>query len=186
VRAEADAALAQADRLETTVDELLALARGRPGGDGRPADVARVVAERADGWRGQYSAAGRQLVVVAGDGPAPASVSEAAVGQAVEALVDNAFRHGSGTATVEVHPYPDHVEVLVGDEGQGVEPAQARLIFERHVSLEGGTGVGLALARALVEAQGGRVDLVRARPPLFRVLLPADGATTPAGDTMLQ
>ncbi|HZP28025.1 MAG TPA: sensor histidine kinase, partial [Acidimicrobiia bacterium] len=64
-----------------------------------------------------------------------------------------------------------HVRVRVSDEGPGIEPGAERSIFERHVSLRGGTGVGLALARTLVEADGGRLELVVARPATFEILL---------------
>ncbi|MDQ1374307.1 MAG: hypothetical protein QOJ09_1645 [Actinomycetota bacterium] len=171
VRSEAAAALAQADRLETTVDELLALARGRPSLDGRPAELGALVTERAAGWVDPFAAVGRDLVVHTGTG-VWASGSAAALAQAVDALLDNALRHGSGTTTLETSGHRDHVEIRVSDQGDGIAPGREHVIFERHVSLDGGTGVGLALARALVEAQGGRVDLVQARPAVFRILLP--------------
>jgi signal transduction histidine kinase len=46
-------------------------------------------------------------------------------------------------------------------------------VFDRGVSVGSSTGIGLALARALVEADGGRLELSRARPPVFTIFLPA-------------
>jgi signal transduction histidine kinase len=170
VRGEAAAALAQADRLGTTIDDLLALARGRPSAVASN-DIGAVVTERAAGWAQAFAGAGRVLVVHA-DADVRARASSAALAQAVDALLDNALRHGDGTATIEVTTHPEHAEIRVRDEGPGIAVGREQVIFERHVSLDGGTGVGLALARALVEAQGGRVDLVEASPPVFRILLP--------------
>jgi signal transduction histidine kinase len=52
-------------------------------------------------------------------------------------------------------------------------------LFERGVSGAGSTGVGLALARALVEADGGRLELRQASPPLFAVFLARADRATP-------
>jgi signal transduction histidine kinase len=65
------------------------------------------------------------------------------------------------------------VVVEVSDEGTGVSDELAPHIFDRGFSGAGSTGVGLALARALVEADGGRLELQRRRPALFAVFLPA-------------
>jgi len=46
-------------------------------------------------------------------------------------------------------------------------------VFDRGVSVGSSTGLGLALARALVEADGGRLELSRARPAAFTIFLPA-------------
>ena len=48
-------------------------------------------------------------------------------------------------------------------------------IFERTVSSSGSTGLGLALARDLAEADGGRLELVRGRPPVFALFLSEAG-----------
>ncbi|MDQ6727974.1 MAG: ATP-binding protein [Actinomycetota bacterium] len=177
---EARAALAQADRLEATVDELLALARGRPSDDCQPADLRALVTTKAAGWTDTFERADRRLVAVDGP-PVWADASPVALAQAVDALLENALRHGGGTVSIDARAHREHAELRVADEGGGIAPGQEEVIFTRHVSLEGGTGVGLALARALVDAQGGRVDLVQARPAVFRILLPAaTGGTTGA------
>jgi signal transduction histidine kinase len=63
--------------------------------------------------------------------------------------------------------------VEVRDEGSGVPPELVPRIFERSVSgAPGGTGLGLALARALAATDGGQVVLVRPRPAVFALFLP--------------
>lgn len=171
VRDEALAALTQADRLEDTVDDLLALARGKPPGDRQPADLQALVTTKAAWWTSTFDRATRRIVGVDGP-PVWADASAPALAQAVDALLENALRHGGGTVSIHARAHADHAALVVADEGGGIAPGQEEAIFARHVSFQGGTGVGLALARALVDAQGGRVDLVRARPAVFRILLP--------------
>jgi signal transduction histidine kinase len=63
--------------------------------------------------------------------------------------------------------------IEVRDEGRGVPADLVPRIFERNVSgRPQGTGLGLALARAMAAADGGRVVLVRPKPAVFAVFLP--------------
>ena len=179
VRGEAEAGLAQADRLGKTIDEILALARPRPAASCRPADLRALLDRTAAGWADAFQRAERRIVAVGGP-PVWAVASPVALAQAVDALLDNALRHGAGTVTIDARARREHAELLVGDEGPGVGQGEEERIFDRHVSLRGGTGVGLALARTLVDAQGGRVDLVQPRPAVFRILLPAVAGPAPA------
>jgi signal transduction histidine kinase len=87
-------------------------------------------------------------------------------------LVDNAARHGDGTVHVEARPIDRSLAIDVSDEGPGVpEPASA---FTRRSG--DGSGIGLALARSLAEADGGRLDLVGTRTgaTTFTLLLRAE------------
>jgi signal transduction histidine kinase len=183
IRREAEAALVQADRLGTTIEELLALARSHAGVARQPVDVAALVRERATSWQGNARRAHRTVEVDAGEA-CVVEASASALSQAIDALIENSLAHGRGVVRVAVRPHPQHVEITVEDEGAGIPPDAVASIFERHVSLRGGTGVGLALARSLVEASGGRLDLERPSPPRFRVLLPmqpVDDGVTPRG-----
>jgi len=87
-------------------------------------------------------------------------------------LVDNALQHGAGTVRLITRHAGDHAVVEVHDEGQGVPDALVPHIFERSFSGARSTGLGLALARDLVAADGGRLELAQARPPIFAIFLP--------------
>ena len=65
------------------------------------------------------------------------------------------------------------VVIEVADEGPGVSDDLAPRIFERHVTAGRGSGLGLALARDLVTADGGRLELAQRRPPVFAIFLSA-------------
>jgi signal transduction histidine kinase len=93
--------------------------------------------------------------------------------EALGVLVDNALRHGDGTITLAARLWADDTIVVeVSDGGEGVPEALAPHVFDRGVSGAASTGVGLALARALVEADGGRLELARLKPATFAVFLP--------------
>lgn len=105
--------------------------------------------------------------------------------QVLANLLDNARRHSpsGGRVTVTVRRVGDNVEIAVSDGGDGLTPEQRRRVFERFYRADGGrsrdrggSGIGLTIARALVEAHGGRI---RADSPglgqgsTFTVTLPA-------------
>jgi signal transduction histidine kinase len=179
VSREVERALDQTDRLERTIRELLAASRGA-GRDLRELRLDDLVAEHVAAWRPIFVKAGRRLVV---DAPAQVSglASAGAVGQALDVLLENALRHGGGTVTVRLAGVDDQARIAVLDEGRGIPEEARTAIFERGSSLAGGTGVGLSLARALVEADGGQLVLTALQPPRFEIRLrvPAPAAIAP-------
>ncbi len=81
-------------------------------------------------------------------------------------LLTNAVRHtpADGSVAVRVEPDSNEVLVIVEDSGEGLAPEAADRMFERfwrgdpaRTSGDGGAGLGLAIARGLVEAHGGRI-----------------------------
>ena len=99
-------------------------------------------------------------------------------------LVQNAIRHTPADGGVVVRAWPAKdlgVEVEVADTGDGIDPAARRRLFEPFVQgpsrVEGQTGsagLGLAIARAIVEAHGGHIWVAHAGPGTqIRLSLPA-------------
>jgi signal transduction histidine kinase len=92
-------------------------------------------------------------------------------------LVENAVRHGSGTVTISVRPYDDGVEVIVGDEGEGIPDEVMSRIFTKfwRGTRRGSTGLGLYIVKGLVEAHGGSIEVGSAPGggAQFRFVLPA-------------
>lgn len=170
VREEAGAALQQADRLRGTVEDLLQLARTGRVGERRAIDLHQLAREHVEDWHDRLRLDGRSLVLT-GIPPVPAFVSPGGIGEAMDVLLDNARRHGSGTVTVEVASAGELAELTVADEGTGTDDTDD--VFRRPAGNDGGHGLGLPLARILVEADGGSLELVDRRPARFRIRVPA-------------
>ena len=166
------AGLATTDRLERTIDDLLALARDRqPHGD--IVAVRTLLATVEADWHGLLAEQGRVLRIDVRTDVADASVSAAVLGQIITVLLDNALRHGRGAVQVTARDVGDTVAVDVTDEGPGI--ASDLDPFLPRTQASSGHGIGLALARRLAEGEGGRLRLARPAPPTFTVLLPTRG-----------
>jgi signal transduction histidine kinase len=171
-RDEIERALEQTDRMERTISELLAASRGA-GRDVRELALDELVREHAAAWRQIFAKSGRRLAVSA-PRRVLAVASAGAIGQALDVLLENALRHGAGTVVLALEGLPAEARISVSDDGPGIPEDARTAIFERGSSLTGGTGVGLSLARALVEADGARLVLAQPRPPRFEIRLRAE------------
>ena len=180
-------AIAAADRLERTIDELLALARDTRESSAPPAEVSALLEEVEQTWAARLFVEGRGLVVAVDGQPPATTTSAAAARQVLSVLVDNALRHGLGTVTVVAREATDALAVDVSDEGPGITLPEAEL-FARRASGDSGHGIGLALAQRLAEAEGARLRLTSPSPPTFTLLLPIcrspESAERPDGDVV--
>lgn len=173
---EAEEAMAQVDRLTDAIDDLVRTSRDEDATDRDPVPVMAELRGVATEWTHPFHETGRELLLL-GDESLQAPITGSRLREAVAVLVDNALMHGGGTCTISVRTVPTMssrdplICVEVSDEGEGVRDELAPHIFDRGFSAGGSTGVGLALARALVEADGGRLELQRRRPALFAVFL---------------
>ena len=162
-----DLALDDLQRLEQTVDHLLAFAR-----DAIPAtstvcldDAAREAVER---WAQRITALGRTVTLAAGD-QVTTRGSAASIEQILDVLIDNALHHGNGTLTVTLRRIAGGAAIDVADEGTLNEVADRERIFQRgHGDRH---GIGLALARSIAEAEGGRLIVARPRPTTFSLIM---------------
>lgn len=165
VRAARDAA----DELLHTSQDLLTLARGEldRAPDLSVVDVAEVAGGVVDGYPG---------VAFAHDGEdARAFAHPDRLRQVVRNLVRNAVQ-AAGAERVRVHVLGGgDVRLVVEDDGPGLSPEAVARVFERYVSgRPGGAGVGLTVARRIVEAFDGRIE-ARSAPGVgsaFEVWLP--------------
>ena len=169
---EIEAAQEVTDRLGRTVNDLLTLARKGSAGTPENIDLAALASEHARRWEPQFHQVARQIRLDARN-PVVARVTPGGVAQALDVLIENALRHGKGTVSITAGSDQVGAFLSVSDEGEGIDPEDRETIFEREASGTGSTGLGLSLARALVEADGGRLLLAGTRPPLFEIRMPA-------------
>jgi signal transduction histidine kinase len=167
-RATMHVALGQVDRLEATIEDLLALAREAQTTRG-PLDIHGILDAVEHAWHGPLAAQGRPLRVEVAHDPLTAHASGAAVGQILDVLLANATEHGAGVVQVVAHPAGSGVVIDVSDDGPGPGP-DPDAIFERRSGA--GHGIGLSLARSLAHAEGGRLVLAHpGSPTTFRLAL---------------
>jgi len=180
VAAEARAALDQTHELNSTLDELLAVARKGSSGERTELDLTVLIDHHVTDWQDRFAAERRQIVVTTSPS-FPVAATPGLVGQIINVLFDNSLRHGAGTLAVLV----SGESVTIEDDGQGIDQSHVAELFERPTDHHAKHGRGLPLARRLAEADGGRLELLQARPAQFRLTLvrasPASGAGTPAG-----
>ena len=174
IAAEAEAALEQAERLGAVLDDLLRATEEARAATAEPVELAELLGEVVADWQPQADAGRRLLRLRVADGLV-ARVTPGRLREALGVLIDNALRHGAGVVTLSARwtgVGPDQMVVVeVTDRGEGVPEELAPHVFDRGISGASSTGVGLALARALVEADGGRLELSSARPARFAVYL---------------
>ncbi|KOG55416.1 histidine kinase [Streptomyces virginiae] len=183
VREEATIALTQVERLTDVVQRLLTNSRDPRTGSAVPFDLDEVVKQQVEEWRPAYRSAGR-AIVRSGKQGVRAVGTPGAVSQVLATLVENALMHGGGTVALRTRVIGNQAVLEVTDEGPGVPPDLGNRIFERAISGRNSTGIGLAVARDLAEADGGRLELLQTQPPVFALFLsrtapePAEPQTT--------
>jgi two-component system phosphate regulon sensor histidine kinase PhoR len=128
----------------------------------------------------------KQIELVLVDGAqAPLTADRARLGQVLDNLLSNAvkFTPAGGTVSLTVQPDGDQVRLEVADTGMGIPYGEQEQLFGRFFRSSNataqaipGTGLGLTIVKALVEAHGGRisVDSVEGSGTTFRIDLPSE------------
>ena len=149
-------------------------------------DVARLLGAVRDRFAAQARDHGGELRLEVQAGLVVLADPER-LGQVVDNLVSNALRYSPvGTpVALEAAANGDEVVIGVADQGAGLSEQQREHIFERFYRVDpsrsraqGGSGIGLAIARALTEAMGGRIwaeSEGAGRGSRFRVAMPRGG-----------
>jgi signal transduction histidine kinase len=164
----AETILANTRRMQRIVDDLLDLSRIESGGwvpNPVTVDLGAVVGDVIGPARAVAEAKGVAVVLAIDPGAAAVRADPTALRQVIANLVENAVRHTlAGQVTVFTMPGDGGVWLGVRDTGVGIAPEHLPRIFERFYRVDtgrsreaGGTGLGRAIVRHLVEAHGGRV-----------------------------
>ena len=119
-----------------------------------------------------------------GDLDSPMRVSEENAAIIFSNLADNAMRHGSSTLDITATRQQNLLLIKVSDNGEGVSPNNRPQIFDSFFTTRrdsGGTGMGLAIVRAMLDAHGGTIRLLDSeRGATFELTIPL--ADQPAED----
>jgi PAS domain S-box-containing protein len=177
-----------ADRLLRVVDDLLLVAQVDAGAielDLARVDIGGLVADAVEVAQPQAKAAGLELaaVVVA---TTVLHADRARLGQVLDNLISNAvkFTPSGGRVVLRALALDDRVVIEVSDDGAGMSPREQEQLFQRFYRTSAasehaipGTGLGLTIVKALVEAHGGTVVVKSAagEGTTIRIELPAGG-----------
>jgi two-component system sensor histidine kinase ChvG len=178
--------LESSTRLDTLVSQFLDLARAEAGMPHEPRTTVDLAALARGLVHGMSESA--RFAATKFELEAPASAEVVGVGYRLDSVVRNllenaaSFSGDAGVVTVTVRAESGHVALSVTDTGPGIAEQDLPNVFTRFFTTRGrerGSGLGLALARAVIEAHGGRVSV--SSPPgqgaTFQFELPALPAT---------
>lgn len=149
------------DEMNRTLDDILSLARlGRPSEPEQRVDLPALIDSLID----EFDDLGADVTFEDADRLA-VPMRPTLIKRALRNLIENALKYGE-RAWLRVRAEPGLAIVEVDDDGPGIPPDQIERMFEPFTRLEesrsretGGTGLGLALARAIVAAHGGTLEL---------------------------
>lgn len=177
--------VARLARLAPDLRDVSAAEEGRLGLHPVPLDAGVLVAEAHGRFAPRFADAGVRLVEAGGGAGLALSGDPARLGQVLDNLLANALRHtaAGGTVTLATRAEHDSVVVEVADTGEGIGAADLPHVFERFYRADasrerrdgGGTGVGLAISRAIAVAHGGTLTAASGgggRGAIFALRLP--------------
>ena len=161
------------EALSSLIDDLFQMAQLDAGGlmlDLTPTDVGDLVSDTLESFTPLAGTRGITLVGASDDaGVVP--LDPRRIGRVLANLIGNALAHtpAGGTVTIKARRAGRTVEIAVSDTGAGIAAHDLPHIFDRfyrgepaRTRLAGGAGLGLAIARGLVEAHGGRIEVTSA------------------------
>jgi signal transduction histidine kinase len=165
-------ALSDIDRLERTIGELLTIAR-TPAILNSCTSLADVFADVEESWRSRVAMEHRSLRVASARYAPPVVGNAPMLRHALDVLLDNALRHGAGTIAIDLTITDESVTITLSDEGPGFTLPPSATDGTNFDPFDGAVhGLGLPLARRLVDAMPGRLLLVRSGPrPQLDILL---------------
>ena len=134
----------------------------------QPENIDEVIEKAASAVRPEINAKGLSLTIDLPDEPPLCEIDSHRIGQVLRNLLNNAVAHTAegGAITITAREAGNQVEIAVVDKGEGIPPEDLPHIFERFYRVDrsrtrrtGGSGLGLTIAKRLVEAHGGKIEV---------------------------
>jgi signal transduction histidine kinase len=131
-------------------------------------DIGELIKQTMAGMRAQATAKGLSVSIDVTDNLPQVNIDSQRISQVLRNLMENAVAHtASGDAiTVTAKQKDNYLEVAVTDTGEGIPAEDLPNIFERFYRVDksraratGGTGLGLTIAKRLIEAHGGKIEV---------------------------
>ena len=185
----------QAERLNSIFNDLLTLARLEAGGEGakidlESRDIRDLVQVAVDDCSHRAEAKEMRLEVLI-NSHVKVRVNPSLIQQALVNLIDNAIKYSDNNRIVRVEARLEgrFVQVVVVDQGPGIEPAHLARVFERFYRIDqgrsrqlGGTGLGLAIVKHIAHVHGGDVSVESdvGKGSRFSISLPAEDYPLPS------
>ncbi len=172
-----DVIVGECQRLKALVDELIFLTKLDHVQETFRFDsipVGQVIGEALKGLQGLAEQKGVALTVK-GDVDAVGRFDREKLTRAFINIAGNGIRYAKSKFVLHAIRSGERLEILCTDDGNGFTPGEEKRIFDRFYKGEqGGTGIGLAITKAIVEAHGGTVEAVQGKPAgaVIRVILP--------------
>ncbi len=175
--------LLQVERLGTLVEQLLELSKLESGAaplERVPVDAHTLLDRAVGDWRARAGGRGVQFGVSVEPPSLRVDGDRERLHQVLTNLVGNAVRHSPDSGCVRLLARRSNgvVRIEVVDEGPGIEPGEAERVFERfyradhaRAASDGGAGLGLPIARWIVELHGGRIHAEAADPSGCRIVV---------------
>lgn len=155
-------------------------------------DLPALLTEVAEQAKALAELHGMRLLVDASDAELSVQADAERLRQVVVIVLDNAIRYSRPGGNVQLGWFQDggNAQIVVRDHGIGIDPEELPTVFERFVRGQrarkhraDGTGIGLSIAQAIVQAHHGAIHLesVRDQGTVVRIVLPSEmQGTTPA------
>jgi signal transduction histidine kinase len=186
-RAALEGTIAESDQLIRTFNAILMISRLEAGYSAEQTtqvDLAEIVGDVVELYEPVADDVGVSLEAVVG-GKALVFANRELVAQALSNVVDNAIKYSADStekpkATVSLQPLDDGYVLEIADNGPGIPEEERERATERFVRLEQsrtqpGSGLGLSLAKAVMEFHRGRLELSGRNPGLsVRMIFPGD------------
>jgi len=178
----------ESERLHRLVENLLDFGRMESGAmeyTMQRLDAAALVFKVVREFREEVAGGGYQIELISNVPEAFVLADHEAVGRALWNLLDNAVKYSQQCKTVwvDLNREDDHLAISVRDRGPGIPLSEQKSIFDKFVRGDAsrhtktrGTGIGLAMARQIVDAHGGRIrlDSTPGSGSTFTILLPIE------------
>lgn len=176
----------QIESLSALIDDLFELSqleRVHPGLKLESGSLLDLISDTLESFRAEAERKGVNLIGQVEPTVDPVQMNPHRIQRVLNNLVRNAIRHtpAHGTVAITARPAPGGVHVDVADTGEGIAPEDLPRVFDWFYRGEksrsrayGGAGLGLAIARSIVEAHGGRIwaESAVGRGSMFSFILP--------------